>query len=196
MLRFPVKVNSITNLTDARYCAGMGVEMIGFSLSEKHPRFIGSDKVNGITGWLSGVKVVAEYFAGEKVEVIEEQAKAISAEAVEVDALMYKNTSLPNHHLVLRLSVAEWQDLKRNIPEKAVLNLMLEKTDLVSLDVIKEICISHATFLNFSKLELPLIDELLSKIEPFGISLDGGNELSPGISDFDHLAEVLEYLEA
>jgi len=196
MLRFPVKVNSITNLTDARYCAGMGVEMIGFSLSEKHSRFIASDKVNGITGWLSGIKIVAETYFGEKTDVLEERAKSISAEAIEVDAIMYKNFSLPNYHVILRLNVGEWESVKDRIPEDAVLHLMLEKSDLESIAGIKEICTSHTTFLNFSKLELPAIDDLLLQVSPFGVTLDGGNELSPGISDFDHLAEVLEYLEA
>lgn len=69
MLHLPVKVNSITNLTDARFCAGMGVEMLGFSMSEKHIRHIEADKVNGITGWLSGIKVVSEFYFGEKTAI-------------------------------------------------------------------------------------------------------------------------------
>ena len=39
-LKTLVKVSEVNNLSDARYCAGMGVEMIGFSLDENHPKFI------------------------------------------------------------------------------------------------------------------------------------------------------------
>ncbi len=196
MLRLPVKVNSITNLSDARYCAGMGVEMIGFSVSEKHARHITTEKVNGITGWLSGVKVVSEAFFGEKPDHLMLHAKSISASVIEIDACMYKPLSLLDFHLILRLNVGEWETVKSRIPDDALLHLMLEKTDLIHTEAIRAICASKSTLLNLSKLELPEIDTLLTLITPYGVSLDGGNELSPGLSDFEFLAEVLEYLEA
>lgn len=196
MLRLPVKVNSITNLTDARFCAGMGVEMLGFSMSEKHERHIKTEKANGITGWLSGVKVVSEYYFGEKTDVLAESAKAISAEVIEIDAIMYKPNSTSDFNLILRLSVSEWATVKGVLPENALLHLMLEKADLENISAIQEICESQSTLLNVSKLDLALVDNLLLKVPAYGLSIDGGNEISPGISDFDHLAEVLEYLEA
>jgi phosphoribosylanthranilate isomerase len=196
MLRLPVKVNSITNLTDARFCAGMGVEMLGFSMSEKHERHIKTDKANGITGWLSGVKVVSECYFGEKSDVLVDAAKAVSAEVIEIDAIMYKPNSISDFNLILRLSVAEWETVKGVLPENALLHLMLEKSDLENISAIQEISESQSTLLNVSKLDLSLVDNLLSKVPAYGISIDGGNEISPGISDFDHLAEVLEYLEA
>ena len=195
MLRLPVKVNSITNLTDARFCAGMGVEMMGFSMSEKHTRHIKTEKVNGITGWLSGIKVVAECYFGEKTDVLIETAKGISAEVIEIDAVMYKPNSISDFNLILRLSVSEWETVKGILPENALLHLMMEKSDLESISAIQEICESQSTLLNVSKLDLSLIDTLLLKVLPFGLSIDGGNEISPGISDFDYLSEVLEYLE-
>ena len=196
MLRIPVKINGVNNLSDARYCAGMGVEMLGFSMSEKHTRHIKTEKVNGITGWLSGVKVVSECYFGEKTDVLFEAAKGISAEAIEIDAVMYKPGSISDFNLILRLSVVEWETVKGVLPENALLHLMLEKADLENISAIKEICESQSTLLNVSKLDLALVDNLLLKVSAYGLSIDGGNEISPGISDFDHLAEVLEYLEA
>ena len=196
MLRLPVKVNSITNLTDARFCAGMGVEMLGFSMSENQARQIKTDKANGIIGWLSGVKVVSEFFFGENVEFLTENAASISSEIIEIDAVMYKSKSIPDFNLILRLTISEWQSVKSEIPNDVILHLMLEKTDLENQVSINDICTSRATFLNVSKLDLALLDSLLLKVMPFGISIDGGNEISPGISEFDYLAEVLEYLEA
>jgi phosphoribosylanthranilate isomerase len=164
-------------------------------MSEKHERFIKNDKVNGITGWLSGIKVVAESYFGEKAEVLAQSANGISAEVLEIDALMYKANPIVGFNLILRLTVAEWGTFKSILPENSLLHLMLEKTDLESVTVINEICASQSTLLNVSKLDLALVDTLLLKVSPFGLSIDGGNEISPGISDFDHLAEVLEYLE-
>ena len=43
-LKTIVKVGSITNLSDARYCAGMGVEMLGFNVVAGHESFIDAKK--------------------------------------------------------------------------------------------------------------------------------------------------------
>ncbi|MEY3417235.1 MAG: hypothetical protein RL060_1347, partial [Bacteroidota bacterium] len=59
-LKTLVKVGNISNLTDARYSAGMGVDMIGFSLDEDDPAYLTIDEINAITGWISGVKLVGE----------------------------------------------------------------------------------------------------------------------------------------
>ena len=51
-----VKAANITNLSDARYCAGMGVDWIGFPLSQVNPTVFSE-----ITGWLSGPQWVVEF---------------------------------------------------------------------------------------------------------------------------------------
>jgi phosphoribosylanthranilate isomerase len=50
-----VKAANITNLSDARYCAGMGVEWIGFPSQDVSPAMFAE-----ITGWLSGPQWVIE----------------------------------------------------------------------------------------------------------------------------------------
>ena len=57
MLKTKVKVSAIENLSDARYCAGMGVEWLGFSMTE-----VPVDKFNEIRNWLSGIQIVGEAF--------------------------------------------------------------------------------------------------------------------------------------
>ncbi|MGV3539700.1 MAG: N-(5'-phosphoribosyl)anthranilate isomerase, partial [Rufibacter sp.] len=55
-----VLVNHINNLSDARYCAGMGVEMLGFSLQEGEPGYVSPEAFKEISGWVSGVKLVGQ----------------------------------------------------------------------------------------------------------------------------------------
>jgi phosphoribosylanthranilate isomerase len=60
MLTRTVKISNVTNLSDARYCAGMGVEMLGFSIDEDSPNYISPKKFEDICSWLAGVTLVAE----------------------------------------------------------------------------------------------------------------------------------------
>ena len=65
MLRSKVKVSAIENLSDARYCAGMGVEWLGFSMTD-----VPLDKFNEIRNWLSGVQIVGEAFNCSEDQII------------------------------------------------------------------------------------------------------------------------------
>lgn len=196
MLRLPVKINGVNNLSDARYCAGMGVDMVGFSTSENHSRYLPADKINGITGWLSGIQTVAEAYDGEPQEAILVNAHLIQASAVEIDASTYKNLVEWTLPIIYRISTDNWDTPHLKLRENDLFHLVVQKTDVPKVSLIKAICEKHKTLLNVSLLDLTEIEHLLPDTDPFGISLDGGNELRPGIKDFEHLAEVLEYLEA
>lgn len=196
MLRLPVKVNSITNLSDARYCAGMGVEMIGFCQNETAERYLSVEKANGIAGWLVGVKIISENTAQKSAEELASSALAISAEAIEIqyfNELSSNTNALP---LIFGFTLSEWEKTKAFLTQEATLHIALEKSDMHQISLIERICKHNATFLNVSKLDIAEIEKLLNEAQPYGLSHDGGNELSPGLSDFEHLAEVLEYLEA
>ena len=65
MLRTKVKISAVTNLSDARYCAGMGVEWIGFSMDT-----VPAEKYGEIRGWLAGVQVVGETDAPDAETVL------------------------------------------------------------------------------------------------------------------------------
>ena len=65
MLKTKVKVSAIENLSDARYCAGMGVEWLGFSMTD-----VPLDKFNEIRNWLSGVQIVGEAFNCSEDQII------------------------------------------------------------------------------------------------------------------------------
>src|SRR5262245_49771827 len=57
-----VKVGSITNLSDARYCAGMSVDMLGFRALEGQENYIKPSFFQEIRGWITGPLVVAEVY--------------------------------------------------------------------------------------------------------------------------------------
>src|SRR5262245_4914546 len=77
-LKTIVKVGNITNLSDARYCSGMGVEMLGFQAIESRPNHITPKLFQEIRRWIPGPKVVAEVYglpqAGDLEAVLSQYA--------------------------------------------------------------------------------------------------------------------------
>ena len=56
-----VKVGSINNLSDARYCSGMNVDHVGFLMEENNINSIDITNLREISNWISGVKIVGEF---------------------------------------------------------------------------------------------------------------------------------------
>ena len=61
-LRTFVKVSTISNLSDARYCAGMGVDLLGFCTIEEQDDYMHPARFQEIRGWVTGPKIVAEVY--------------------------------------------------------------------------------------------------------------------------------------
>src|SRR3954471_11542104 len=98
-LKTLVKASEVNNLSDARYCAGMGVEMLGFCLDENHPKFIELARLREISVWVSGVKTVGE-FTGDNVLNINYLAEQLNLDFIQL------NHTIEPHHI---------QELKRPV---------------------------------------------------------------------------------
>ena len=59
-LMIPVILNSVNNLSDARYAAGMGVDWMGFQVDKEAERYVSPELFKAITSWVAGVQMVAE----------------------------------------------------------------------------------------------------------------------------------------
>mgnify|MGYP006195185469 CR=1 FL=1 len=76
-----VKVNSITHLTDARYCAGMYVDLLGFALESSSSKYISPGQFQEITGWISGTGMCGEFenSSAEQVKNLVEEYPGLNA---------------------------------------------------------------------------------------------------------------------
>jgi len=59
-LRAPVYAGNITNLSDARYFAGMGVQWLGFQIDPNQTSYLNPQKFREIVGWVTGPALVLE----------------------------------------------------------------------------------------------------------------------------------------
>lgn len=201
-LTIPVILNSVNNLSDARYAAGMGVDMMGFEVEPGAERYVSPELFKAITSWLSGIQTVVEVtvLTPELFSTIQEQyqpdliqfekIEGVNAEALSSYACIQKinfekgkekksledieNQLITNYSYIL-FELNDWSDWRLHTDFLSKLNE--ENSILWGLPIEKE--------------DVATIQEL----ELTGISLKGGDEQRPGWKDLDQLIDILEALE-
>ena len=200
-LKTKVKINRITNLTDARYCSGMYVDILGFCLEKGSPHFVSPTQFQEITGWISGIDYAAE-FAEEDAYTIErtlaEYPGITWIESGDLETLVQLNSL--GKKLIYRVKIEELDTLLPKIDLLREHEITLHLTSInKSLYIDNEFIINKLS----SKLNLFLgagitpekANSLCELPGLFGFALDSGDEIKPGLRDFDQLAAILENLE-
>ena len=200
-LKTKVKVNRITNLTDARYCSGMYVDVLGFSLEEGTPHYISPSQFQEITGWISGADYAAE-FTDSDAYIIERRLADYPGinwiESSDLDTLIQLKDL--GKELIYRVTMEEIESIfpKIDVLNKQHITLHLTSTEnKLSIEneiIIKELASKVKLLLGFGI--NPENASLLAEIPGLaGLAMDGGDEIKPGLRDFDQLASILENLE-
>lgn len=197
MLRTVVLIRHVTNLSDARYCAGMGVEMLAFPLSG--PAALTPETLRELAGWTAGVRLVGE-------------VDATGRSGADLNALA---ESCGLDYLLLTGAVSELSMAELNHP--VIREVTLENLD--ELPMFGEVSYAVLTGLTEAHLNDPhLATRLIEAPVPVllavpnptpnavraalewlptlaGLALNGGAETRPGVRDFGALGEALEALE-
>lgn len=202
-LKTTVKVSDITNLSDARYCAGMGVEILGFCFEDKQDKFVAPDLFTALSEWLSGVKYSADFtdYSAQQIEKTLKMYKPVELlqTASSEQATLLNKLELP---IILQLEASNFgslgalaDEMKRSQHNIAYFNLEnSEDVNYLTLEDALYLAEQYPVLLGFGVTPtnvLSLVDE--SAIQ--GIALKGSNEIKPGYKDYDALAEILEQLE-
>lgn len=188
-LKTLVKVGNISNLSDARYCAGMGVDMLGFTAIQEQPHYIDPKLYQDIRGWVAGPSSVIELYGLKSTDVFESILENYRPDLLEVGTseLQFLPESL---QLQLVVKIESKGDLQSIITIKErIKNVIISElhSDLI------EAASKHFSVL----ISLQSINglQLLDKSEVKGVVLYGTQEIRPGYKDYGDLADVLEQLE-
>jgi phosphoribosylanthranilate isomerase len=188
-----VKVGKITNLSDARYCSGMGVDILGFRVIPTDADYLTPERFKEFRGWFTGPAVVAEAFglnSSEELKAIIEnyQPDYIELSVTELEKL--NSSSLP---IILSGTTDE---IKNAITKKNTLSIKyLLLTTLPDTETVEQLSTAYNILVEIKEEnDLNEVDVMSTCI--IGISLHGSPEEKPGLKSYDLLSDVLEKLEA
>ena len=200
-LKTKVKINRITNLTDARYCSGMYVDILGFCLEEASAHYVSPTQFQEITGWISGIDYAAEFSDLDAYSIerlLGDYPSLTWIESEDLDTLLQLKSLGKN--LIYRVKLEELDTIlpKIKLLQKQEITLHITST-------IKSITIDNESIIKKLSSQLNLFlgagitAENASSFSElpglYGFALDGGDEIKPGLRDFDQLAAILESLE-
>ncbi len=208
MLKTKIKASCIKNLSDARYFAAKEVESLGFCLDEGNENYIAPHLVKAMKAWIEGPAIVGE-FGLQTTEEILEMIHALELDAVQLSLFSAVDRLRLGVSVIQEIVVEESTHYATLMPTLARLeegtNLFLidlEKNNLTwqkvitspLLEILQRLCQKYKIVLSISCSPAE-IGSILKIIQPYGLSLKGGDEERVGVKSFDELEDLFEVLE-
>ena len=187
-LKVTVKVGNISNLSDARYSAGMGADLLGFTVVPGKDGYVEPKQFQEMRGWFAGPQVVAEACGADDLNDIINQYQPDLVELSVEDLMVLQPSGIK---LIVATSIEGFGRHKQIIDQY--------KSDIVFLLVPEPV--TDRELRDLAAEFQVLVDNpgknirQLIEIPHVGISLKGSAEDRPGFKNYDELSQVLEFLE-
>ena len=193
-----IKICGLKTLADARFCAGAGVDYLGFIQHPPSPRYIPPDEAKEIKEWLHGPRTVG-VFVNTDAETVNTSSETAGFDLVQLhgdESPSYcRRMSLP----VIKAWTVRPKDTVRSLArilsayENCVEAFLLDTwhPELaggtgktfdwdVARDLAKDFRIILAGGLGPAN-----VKEAIHSVSPWGIDVSSGLESAPGVKDFD-----------
>ncbi|RYY17652.1 MAG: hypothetical protein EOO36_09395 [Cytophagaceae bacterium] len=204
-LALPVLVRGINNLSDARYCAGMGAQGLIFTLDANLPGAVDGATARELAGWVAGVDIIGEFghVAGAEINRLVEEcgltgvllrldrARQAWPEGLAVPALI----EVPQGVVIDKAHYANAiTDLTAAFPHGFA--LFSAPPQPYPADYAYWHALARQAPLWLAGPDSPTeAADLAQGVHPAGLILAGGDEIKPGLRDFTELEAVFEALE-
>ena len=191
----PLLIRGINNLSDARYCAGMGADKFTFILDPALPGYLDTKTVKELAGWIAGVELIGEFDHLNASNI-----NAIAADCA-LDAVLLRSPRTANELAEIAPPVymelaADNAAMAQSLPG-SLLGLVVELPESVSAETVTELgkrASQRPLWLGPGLLPDRARD-LASQLPLAGLVFPSGDEVKPGLRDFDQLEAVFEALE-
>lgn len=193
-----VKISNVSNLSDARYCAGMMVDVIGFNIDANEAEAVSEEDFKEITEWVAGVSFAGE-FHSSKIEAIKEALKRYPVDWIEIDRMdLVEQVNLLGKPIIYRLIINDsdaLNQLKSNLSYlDELVKMVLIKSDNSSL--YDELDAQIGYYNGNLKLLKGFGVEPAADLKKYpGLELEATEEDRPGFKDYGQIMDVLEAIE-
>ncbi|WP_156175892.1 beta/alpha barrel domain-containing protein [Hymenobacter terrenus] len=191
----PLLIRGINNLSDARYCAGMGADKLTFVLDPTLPGHLDTKTVKELASWIAGVELIGEFGQLSAYEI-----NALSTECA-LDAVLLRhprtNEELAEIAPPVYIEIAAESLAAVQFLPDSVAGLVIELPETIAAETtaaLVPIASSRPLWLG-PGLHPQRARELASQLHLAGLSFPAGDEVKPGLRDFDQLEAVFEALE-
>ena len=191
----PLLIRGINNLSDARYCAGMGADKLTFILDPALPGHLDTKTVKELAGWIAGVELIGEFNKLSAPEI-----NTIAADCA-LDAVLLRSPRTIDELAEIAPPVylevaADTAFLVQSFPT-SLQGLIVELPEIISaetLEELREMAGQRPLWLGPGLLP-ERARNLTNQLPLAGLSFPSGDEVKPGLRDFDQLEAVFEALE-
>lgn len=198
-----VKISDVSNLSDARYCAGMGVDMLGFRLDPDDPQSVNPEKFAQIAEWVAGVTFAGEFYQSDS-DVIIETIKNYDLDYIQInpldftrDIISLKIPIIIEFQLNNHSSYEGFRDFMERSVHDVAYFLFTAPSDAIAqknMDIVLRLAADFPVLLGCG-VHAHNVTGIAENSPVKGIALKGGAEIKPGFKDYDELAEILEAIE-
>lgn len=193
-----IKAGSLTNLTDARYFASFGVEMIGFHFDPYAENYLPADLAAEIRGWLYGPRFVGEFRGVSKsdqaIADFVSTVEKVKLEVVECTpedlAVVKSNWEGP---IILALNAEQIATAATAVNDPQVDYVLLQVEDAQAAVAMAQLGDTKPVLLD-SAHTVEGLSEMLPKAQPAGFNVRGGAEQQVGMKTFELLDPLMIYL--
>ena len=193
-----VKLNHVTNLSDARYAAGMGVTQLGFSINPDSPNYIDTETMSQIADWITGVDIVYEC---DTITSLQQTSAMLNGHTIQLVEVPESLEGLGNEtNIIIEQLLEEAINnirVLQSYGEQLKYVLLTGEGDTLTnqmIDSISELASKIPVVLGFG-FNKSSVNNLLEEVNIKGIAIDSSKEIRPGFKDYDHIADILEALE-
>lgn len=183
-----IKVSGISSLTDARYCAGMGVEYLSLIFGDQPVSMLKPEDFRSVRPWIEGVKWMAEY-SGNDAAVLNRIMEDYQPDAVLLDySLIFESGGA---EIWSRISAGDFPD--SGMPGNFQLHFIEQDISgiFALLERIAE-CPGNHILENY--LEPEMVLQLSERFPDLIFNLNSSVEERPGWMDLGLLQDYLEAL--
>lgn len=212
-----IKICGLTQLHDARTCAGLGADYLGFIQYPESPRYVEPAVAKEILSWVTGPEVAAPQpvgvFVNENASAVINRCRDVGFRIAQLhghesseDCKMIHEAGIPVIKAFQVVNDASSEQLQALIqPYTNAVDHILLDTHSTSLwggtgesfnwRIAREISSSNSTFLA-GGISPNNVAEAVETMRPFAIDVSSSVEEAPGIKDFHKLGALFDAVRA
>ena len=191
-----IKIRGVNNLSDARYCAGMMVDVIGFNLNLNDQNCVDVELLKAITQWIQGPEIAGE-FDDMALEPIQTYLSQVDLDIIETsNSSLLAPLSETGKKIYFKINIEDInseEELLNNIKEGQIADKIVICRSTINKAQIVIPSLAHSShseqMINGFNLEL---DQL--HLWP-AIEIMATTEEKPGFKDYGEIMDILEFIE-